>query len=100
VRALLIDLTSEVASVEDTAALVSNLDLVISIDSMTAHLSGALNIPTWVMCDVNPYWGWGDRAQIPSGSRSVRIYRQARMHDWTNVFEEVQRATKEMVKVH
>jgi ADP-heptose:LPS heptosyltransferase len=53
--ASLIDFTSELASVDDTAALISNLNLVIGIFSMTAHLAGALNVPTWVLVDVNPY---------------------------------------------
>jgi len=57
--ASLIDFTQELASVNDTAALVSNLDLVIGIDSMTAHLAGALNVPAWVLVDVCPYWGLG-----------------------------------------
>jgi hypothetical protein len=55
----LVDFTSELGSFDDTAALVSNLDLVIGVDAVICHLAGALNIPTWVMVDVNAYWGWG-----------------------------------------
>jgi hypothetical protein len=87
--AALIDFTSELVSVDDTAALISNLDLVIGVDSMTAHLAGALNVPTWVMVDVNPYWGWGRKDKRTIWYPSVRIYRQQRMHRWQEVFEEI-----------
>jgi hypothetical protein len=87
--ASLIDFTRELASFDDTAAMVSNLDLVIAIDAVIAHLAGALNIPTWVMVDVNPYWGWGRQGRDSVWYRSVRIYRQQKMHDWTSVFEEI-----------
>jgi ADP-heptose:LPS heptosyltransferase len=87
--ASLIDFTSEFASVDDSAALVCNLDLVIGADSMTAHLAGALNIPTWVLVDVNPYWGWGRHDRSTIWYPSVRIYRQQKLHKWKSVFEEV-----------
>jgi ADP-heptose:LPS heptosyltransferase len=87
--ASLIDFTSELASVDDTAALISNLDLVIGVDSMTAHLAGALNVPAWALVDVNPYWGWGRKDKCTIWYPSGRIYRQQRMHRWQEVFEEI-----------
>ena len=87
--ASLIDFTSELASVDDTAALVANLDLVISVDAMTAHLAGALNIRTCVMVDVNPPWMWGRKDRHTVWYPSLRIYRQQKMHKWESVFEEV-----------
>jgi hypothetical protein len=88
-RAGLVDFTSELMSFDNTAALMCNLDLVIGIDAVIAHLAGALDIPTWVMVDVNPYWGWGRYERTTPWYRSVRIYRQQKMHDWASVFEEV-----------
>jgi hypothetical protein len=85
----LVDFTGELKSVDYTAALVSTLDLVIGIDGMISHLAGALNIPTWVMVDSNPYWGWGRRGQTTVWYCSVRIYRQTQMHNWQSVFEQV-----------
>jgi len=87
--AALIDFTQELASVDDTAALVSNLDLVIGVDSMTAHLAGALNIPTWVLCDFNPPWMWGRKDKRTIWYPSVNVYRQHKMHRWEGVFEEI-----------
>jgi hypothetical protein len=68
---------------------VSNLDLVITIDGLIAHLSGALNAPTWVMVDSNPYWGWGRYDKETIWYRSARIYRQKRMHRWDEVFAQI-----------
>jgi hypothetical protein len=87
----MIDFTGELSSFDDTAALVSNLDLVIAMDGVIAHLAGALNIPTWVLVDVNPYWGWGRYEKTTPWYQSARIYRQQRMHRWEEVFEEVRK---------
>jgi hypothetical protein len=85
----LVDFTHQLASVDDTAALISNLDLVIGIDSMVAHLAGALNVPTWVLCDVVPYWGWGRHGSSTVWYPNVRVYRQSKMHNWWSVFEDI-----------
>jgi ADP-heptose:LPS heptosyltransferase len=85
----MIDFTSELDSFDDTAALVVNLDLVIAMDAVIAHLAGALNIATWVIVDSNPYWGWGRYEPTTVWYKSVRIYRQKRMHRWEEVLEEI-----------
>ncbi len=61
---------------------------------MIAHLAGAMNIATWVMVDVNPYWGWGRQGRDTVWYPSVRIYRQQRMHRWEEVFEEIREDLK------
>jgi tetratricopeptide (TPR) repeat protein len=93
----LVDLTREFSSFDDTAAFVSNLDLVISIDCVIAHLAGALNAPTWVMVDSNPYYGWGRYEKTTVWYRSTLIFRQQRMHQWKEVFEEVRDDLKKKV---
>jgi ADP-heptose:LPS heptosyltransferase len=85
----MIDFSRDLGSFDDTAALISNLDLVIAMDGVIAHLAGALNIPTWVLVDSNPYWGWGRYNPTTPWYQSARIYRQRRMHRWEEVFEEV-----------
>ncbi len=66
----------------------------IAIDGVIAHLAGALNIPTWVMVDVNPYWGWGRQGRDTVWYPSVRIYRQEKMHSWTSAFKEIREDLK------
>jgi hypothetical protein len=73
-----------------TAALCECLDLVISVDTSLAHLSGALGKNTWILLPFVPDWRWLlDRADSP-WYPSVRLYRQDRRGDWSCVLERMQ----------
>jgi Flp pilus assembly protein TadD len=85
----LIDFTPELDSFDDTAALVVNMDLVLAVDGAIAHLSGALGFATWMLADLNPHWPWQRQGTDTVWYKSVQIYRQQKMHDWTNVLEEI-----------
>ncbi|SOE47059.1 hypothetical protein SAMN05446635_0126 [Burkholderia sp. OK233] len=84
-----IDCTKELKSFDESAALICNFDLVITVCTSVAHLSGALGVPTWLLLDVNPHWVWmlgrGDSPWYPS----MRIYRQREYDDWLPVLEQV-----------
>ncbi len=73
-----------------TAALVAGADLVITVDTMIAHLAGALGRPAWLLLKANPDWRWpvvGDRSDwYPT----LRLYRQARVGDWAEVAARVE----------
>jgi hypothetical protein len=85
------DFTSELTTFDDTAALAGELDLVITVCTSVAHLSGALGRPTWVLLDVNPHWVWmTDRRDSP-WYPTARLYRQPGFAQWDPVFEEVKR---------
>ena len=70
----------------DTAAVMKNLDLVITSDTAVAHLAGALGVPTWVALTLVPDWRWflkrGDSPWYPS----IKLFRQEQPGDWKNVF--------------
>lgn len=74
----------------DTAALMSTLDVVISVDTAVAHLGGAMGVPTWIM--LNNYaldWRWLlDRDSSPWYS-TARLFRQPAMGDWQSVTDKV-----------
>ena len=74
----------------DTAALIANLDLVISVDTAVAHLAGALDHPCWLMLLHAPDWRWYplDRAEN-DWYPSHRIFRQKQPGDWCGVVEAV-----------
>jgi tetratricopeptide (TPR) repeat protein len=73
----------------DTAALCEWMDLVISVDTSVAHLSGALGRPTWVLIPYVPDWRWLlDRDDSP-WYPSVKLYRQCDDRDWANVLDAV-----------
>ncbi len=69
----------------ETAALMCNLDVVISVDTSIAHLAGALGLPTWVMLAIPCDWRWQyDRADCP-WYPTMRLFRQRRPGDWVSV---------------
>ena len=73
----------------DTAALVDLLDLVITIDTSTAHLAGALGKPVWVLLPYNADWRWLlDRNDSP-WYPSIRLFRQREIGNWNHVVEDV-----------
>jgi len=73
----------------DTAALISCLDLVISVDTAPAHLAGAMGKPTWVLLPFAPDWRWMlDRADSP-WYPTMRLFRQSRSGDWHDVIARV-----------
>jgi hypothetical protein len=73
----------------DTAAVMSNLDLIITSDTSIAHLAGALGRPTWVALQYVPDWRWlldrGDSPWYPT----MRLFRQQTRGDWGSVFRDI-----------
>jgi ADP-heptose:LPS heptosyltransferase len=53
------------------------LDLVISVDTSTVHLAGALGLPVWMLARPDYEWRWGDRGESTPWYRSLRIFRHA-----------------------
>ena len=69
----------------DTAALISQLDLVISVDTSVAHLAGALGKPVWILLTHAPDWRWLlDRDDSP-WYPSARLFRQRETREWSSV---------------
>lgn len=66
----------------DTAALVANLDLVVSVDTSVAHLAAAMGRQTWVLIPFAPDWRWGRGRQDSPWYPSVRLFRQEQPGDW------------------
>ena len=81
----LIDLTPEIADFGDTAALIANLDLVISIDTGVVHLSGALGKETWVILPYAADWRWMLEREDSAWYPTMRLFRQKCPGDWPGV---------------
>ena len=81
----------------DTAALVSELDLVISADSAVAHLAGALGVPGWVLLPLAADWRWMHSRLDSPWYPTLRLFRQERRGDWAGVFEKVASALKALM---
>ncbi|MEG3640785.1 tetratricopeptide repeat protein [Magnetococcus sp. PR-3] len=87
-------------SFHDTAALIKNLDLVITIDTAVAHLAGGLGVPVWMMAYCKADFRWlKDRKDSP-WYPTMQIFRGVRFaNPWENVIEEVAQALREWVKL-
>jgi hypothetical protein len=76
----------------DTAAVMQNLDLVITSDTAPAHLAGALGVPVWVALPPAPEWRWLlDRSDSP-WYPTMRLFRQSGRGNWDDLFEEINSA--------
>jgi tetratricopeptide (TPR) repeat protein len=83
------DLTGELDDFEETAALIQQLDLVISVDTSTAHLAGALGKPVWLLNRFDTCWRWmWERSDSP-WYPTLRLYRQTHRGDWDGVVSRV-----------
>ena len=88
----LIDLSKELNDFEETAGLIANLDLVITVDTSVGHLSGALGKPVWIMLAKASDWRWLlDRSDSP-WYPTARLFRQRRPGTWTEVISDVAQA--------
>ena len=85
----ILEVMDQISDFADTAALVQTLDLVIAVDTSTAHLAGALGKPVWILNRYDSCWRWlTDRDDSP-WYPSVRLFRQQRMNDWDAVVARV-----------
>jgi hypothetical protein len=87
----MIDYTSELTDFSDTAALIENLDLVISVDTSTAHVAGALNKPVWLMNRFDSCWRWLTTGNKTDWYPSMTIYRQNSFNNWDNIVEGIKK---------
>jgi tetratricopeptide (TPR) repeat protein len=85
----LIDWTEALGDFADTAALVANLDLVISVDTAVVHLAGALGRPVWVLAPFMPDWRWLLEREDSPWYPTVRLFRQKTAGRWDEVIERV-----------
>lgn len=82
---------------DETAALVSALDLVISVCTSVVHLTGALGRPAWVMTELVPEWRYGLRGSAMPWYPQVRLFRQVTQGDWDPVVAAIERELRQRV---
>jgi len=96
-RTDIVDLTGDLTDFGDTAALVSCLDLVISVDTSVAHLAAAMGCPTWILLPFMPDYRWLlDRDDSP-WYPTVRLFRQDEGRDYARVLERVRDALRAQI---
>lgn len=90
-RPWLSDLSHYLKDFEQTAKLMNDLDLIISVDTSVLHLAGAMGKPAWGLLAYSPDFRWGLGSNRTQWYPSIRLYRQPRSGDWESVFKNVRR---------
>ena len=92
------DASCHIEDFADTAALVSQLDLVIAVDTAVAHLAGALGKPVWVLLPFAPDWRWMLGREDSPWYPSMRLFRQQRALEWEPVISRVRKELQTLVE--
>ena len=96
-RVRITDLQNEQKDFADTAAIVANLDLVISIDTSVAHLAGAMGKPLWVILSRSSDWRWLLEREDSPWYPTARLFRQSTLGDWQDVVARVEGELRALV---
>jgi FkbM family methyltransferase len=94
--ALLKDFSKHLKDFADTAAVISQLDLVITVDSAVAHLTGALGKTAWVLIPSIPDWRWQLSRSDSPWYPDMRLFRQAKDGDWEKTIENMTNQLRDM----
>jgi hypothetical protein len=86
------DLTQNVVDMADTAAIISHLDLVVSIDTAVAHLAGAMGKPVWILLPRMADWRWMLQREDSPWYPTARLFRQKSAGDWPGLMADVSSA--------
>ena len=78
----------------DTAAVIRNLDLVVTVDTAIAHLAGALGAPVWLALPFSSYWVWLCERDDSPWYPTMRLFRQTALGEWPEVFERIAHAVQ------
>lgn len=85
----LINVSEEMVTLADTAALVAEMDLIITVDTSVVHIAGALGKNVWLMLPYRYEWRWGLEGESNRWYDSVRVLRQSRHGEWTALLDDV-----------
>lgn len=89
----IVNLTNEIKTFSDTAAIIQNVDYVITIDSVIVHLAGALGKKTVLMLPYTPEWRWFDNSTSTNWYKSVQIIKQTSNNNWHDLVENLIKIT-------
>lgn len=95
------DLSGEIADFADTAAIIDNLDLVLTVDTSVAHLAGAMGKQVWVALLHAPDWRWlPNSGEITPWYPTMRLFRQESPGDWAGVMLRIEETLRPLLKEH
>jgi tetratricopeptide (TPR) repeat protein len=85
----ILDLSTEMKTFSDTAFYISQMDLIITVDTSVAHLAGAMGKKTWLLVDKINDWRWGTSSDTNEWYPSIKTFRQKTLGDWSGVIQEI-----------
>ncbi|MGB9154645.1 MAG: tetratricopeptide repeat-containing glycosyltransferase family protein [Alphaproteobacteria bacterium] len=91
------DATPHLHDFADTAALIAELDLVITVDTSVAHLAGALGKPVWILLAFNSDWRWFLGREDSPWYPTARLFRQKKPGDWAEVIDRVKGEVQKLI---
>ncbi len=91
-----VDLSEYLRDFSETAAIMENLDLIITTDTVIPHLAGALGKPVWTLLSYVPDWRWGMNGEKTKWYPKMKLFRQKERGKWNPVFEEVNSELEEL----
>ncbi|MCC3433698.1 MAG: hypothetical protein JGK08_28125, partial [Microcoleus sp. PH2017_04_SCI_O_A] len=91
------DLSEHCVDFADTAAIISQLDLVICVDTAIAHLAGALGKPVWILLSFMPDWRWMLTREDSPWYPTARLFRQSQAGDWDAVGDRIKAALEQLI---
>lgn len=86
---MILDVSTYLTDFSETAALIDSLDLVVTVDTSLAHLSGAMGKKTWLLLPFVPDWRWLLTRDDSPWYASIKIYRQKKLGDWNGLLQEL-----------
>lgn len=93
----IMDLMGDCGDFLDTASMISNLDLVISVDTAVAHVAGSVGVPVWMLSRLGGCWRWGLTGSETFWYPTMKIYRQEKMDDWGSAIDHVKESLAGLV---
>ncbi len=97
-NSFIIDLSSYLNNFLDTAEIIAELDLIITVDTAVAHLAGMMGKKTWVLLCVSPNWRWLLNTPDSPWYPTMKLFRQSQINDWSSVINQVIREINKLIK--
>jgi len=94
----IIDFHNTISDFAETAGLIENIDLIITVDTAVAHLAGAMGKETWLLVPIDPDWRWQTKGQESIWYPTIRIFRQIDIGDWQEVLARVKVSLEAKIK--
>lgn len=92
-----IDLSSHITNYSDTAIIINQMDLIVTVDTAIVHLAGAIGKPVFVALPKSSDWRWGYIGDKTYWYDSVRLFRQSMDNDWNDVFTNIRQSIRHII---